>query len=101
MPERIPVTVLGATGVVGQRFVRRLSGHPWFEVRQLAASERSAGRAYRDASAWRMGGSPYAGLADRKVVACDPDAAGAPVVFSALDADVARVVEPAFAARGA
>ena len=49
---RIPVTVLGATGVVGQRIVRRLIGHPRFELQTLAASERSAGRRYGDAVHW-------------------------------------------------
>ena len=90
MADRIPVTVLGATGVVGQRFVRRLASHPWFEIRHLAASERSAGKTYREACGWRLDGAPYGGLGDRKLVASDPDAAPAPVVFSALDADAAR-----------
>jgi aspartate-semialdehyde dehydrogenase len=100
MTRRIPVTVLGATGVVGQRFVRRLANHPWFEIRHLAASEKSAGRPYREACSWRLGGTPWAGLGDQKIVAADPDAAAAPVAFSALDADVARTLEPAFASRG-
>jgi aspartate-semialdehyde dehydrogenase len=100
MADRIPVTVLGATGVVGQRFVRRLANHPWFEIRHLAASERSTGKAYRDAAAWRLDGTPYGGLGDRKLVASDPGAAPAPVVFSALDADAARTIEPAYAAKG-
>jgi aspartate-semialdehyde dehydrogenase len=101
MAERIPVTVLGATGVVGQRFVRRLANHPWFEVRHLAASERSTGKAYRDAASWRLDGAPWAGLGDRKLVPSDAEAAFAPVVFSALDAEAARTIEPAFAAKGA
>jgi aspartate-semialdehyde dehydrogenase len=101
MAERIPCTVLGATGVVGQRFVRRLANHPWFEIRHLAASERSTGKTYREAAAWRLDGAPWGGRADQKMVASDPEAAFAPVVFSALDADVARTIEPAFAAKGA
>jgi aspartate-semialdehyde dehydrogenase len=101
MGDRIPVTVLGATGVVGQRFVRRLASHPWFEVRCLAASERSAGKRYRDACAWRLPGPAYAGLGDRVLLTSDPDAAFAPVAFSALDADAARLIEPAFASKGA
>jgi aspartate-semialdehyde dehydrogenase len=101
MSTRIPVTVLGATGVVGQRFVRRLASHPWFEVRHLAASERSVGKAYREAAAWRLDGPAYAGLADSKLLPSDPDAAFSPVVFSALDTEPARTIEPAFAARGA
>ena len=65
MTTKIPVTVLGATGVVGQRFVRRLANHPLFRVEHLAASERSAGKRYRDACAWRLEGEPYGGLGDQ------------------------------------
>ena len=101
MTQRIPVTVLGATGVVGQRFVRRLARHPWFEVRHLAASEKSAGRTYATACDWRLDGEPYAGLGARPVVSAMPDACFAPVVFSALDTGPAREIEPAFAQEGA
>ena len=98
---QIPVTVLGATGVVGQRFVRRLAQHPLFELAHLAASERSRGKRYAEACAWRLGGEPYAGLADRTLEPCHPDQAFAPIVFSALDTEPARALEPAFAAAGA
>ncbi len=98
---RIPVSVLGATGVVGQRFVARLADHPQFELRQLCASERNAGKPYGEACAWRLGGEPYAGLGDRRLVECTPDAVGEPLVFSALDAAPARDLEPAFAGAGA
>lgn len=98
---RIPVSVLGATGVVGQRFVRRLVDHPWFDVRHLAASPRSAGRPYAEACAWRVPGPAYGGLGDRTVVSCTIEEAFAPLVFSALDAETAREVEPAFARAGA
>ncbi|MGE5233460.1 MAG: aspartate-semialdehyde dehydrogenase [Acidobacteriota bacterium] len=101
MTSRIPVTVLGATGVVGQRFVRRLAGHPWFEIRHLAASERSAGKTYREACAWRLPGSPYAGQGDVVLRGADPADAPAPIVFSALDAAAARQLEPRHAAAGA
>ena len=53
---RIPVAVLGATGAVGQRFVQLLADHPWFEVSELAASDRSAGKPYREAASWRLPG---------------------------------------------
>lgn len=99
--QRVPVTVLGATGVVGQRFVQRLAQHPLFQVHALAASERSAGRPYGEACTWRIGGAAHGGEAEREVTAADPDAAMAPVVFSALDTAPARAIEPAFAARGA
>ena len=99
--SRLPVTVLGATGVVGQRFVRRLAAHPWFEIRHLAASERSVGKRYAEACDWRLGGEPYAGLADQVLAPCTPEAAPAGIVFSALDTEPARSVEPRFAAAGA
>lgn len=101
MNRKLPVAVLGATGVVGQRLVRRLACHPWFELTTLAASERSAGKRYADACAWRLPGEPYAGFADRPVVACDAARIDEPLVISALDATIAREVEPALARRGA
>jgi aspartate-semialdehyde dehydrogenase len=101
MMIRIPVTVLGATGVVGQRFVRRLAGHPMFEVTRLAASDRSAGKTYRDACEWRLDGEPYGGLGDHVLLPSEPEAAMAPVVFSALDNAAAKEIEPAFARAGA
>ena len=100
MTSRIPVAVVGATGVVGQRFVRRLARHPWFEIAALAASERSAGKRYREACEWRLGGEPWAGLGDVTLVPGEPDALRAPVVFSALDAAPARSLEPALAGAG-
>lgn len=99
--SRIPVTVLGATGVVGQRFVRRLAHHPWFVIRHLAASERSAGKRYAEACEWRLGGEAYAGLGEHALVPAAPEHAAAPVVFSALDTAPAHELEPQFAARGA
>ena len=50
----IEVGILGATGMVGQQFIALLAKHPWFKVAWLGASERSAGKAYRDAAAWRL-----------------------------------------------
>jgi aspartate-semialdehyde dehydrogenase len=98
--NRIPVTVLGATGVVGQRFVRHLAAHPAFELRYVAASERSVGKTYAEACDWRLPGEPYAGFGGLKVVACDPSESPAPLVFSALDAGPARDIEPLYAAAG-
>lgn len=101
MTAKIPVTVLGATGVVGQRFVRRLANHPLFRVEHLAASERSAGKRYRDACAWRLDGEPYGGLGDQVMAEGTPEFALSPVVFSALDTAPASELEPAFAKAGA
>lgn len=98
---KIPVTILGATGVVGQRFVRRLSRHPLFEIAHLAASERSTGKRYQAACAWRLADEPYGGLGNRVLVAGHPSTAFSPVVFSALDTEPARELEPAFAKAGA
>lgn len=97
--RRIPVGVLGATGAVGQTFIRLLADHPWFEVTAVAASERSAGKRYRDAAHWLSGDmpEPVAGLT---VTACDPAIVDAPIVFSALDSDAASEVEAAFARAG-
>ena len=99
MTARIPVSVLGATGVVGQRIVRRLLGHPRFELVAVAASERSAGKRYGDALHWVEQEFPE-GLLDLTVAECTPEAAGAPIILSALDADSARRIEPAFAKAG-
>ncbi len=94
-----PVAILGATGAVGQTFLRLLAGHPWFRVTELAASERSAGRRYADATRWLEGELPDAHR-DATVLPCDPAAVTAPIVFSALDSGAAEAVEPAFAADG-
>lgn len=104
-PERsgrkLRAAVLGATGVVGQRFVRRLASHPDFELVAIAASERSVGKAYRDACSWHLDSEAYAGRGDMIVQACSPNAFEADLVFSALDTEPARDIEPAFAAAGA
>jgi aspartate-semialdehyde dehydrogenase len=96
---KIPVAVLGATGAVGQTFVQLLEHHPWFHLAAVAASERTAGRTYRDATRWILGEMPNetAGLT---VLPCEPGAFDMPVVFSALDAGVAGDIEAAFARAG-
>jgi aspartate-semialdehyde dehydrogenase len=106
MTQRTPVVVLGATGMVGQRMLTLLRGHPWFEVVALAASERSAGKLYRDACTWRLAGEPWAGFGDQQVHPCDPALLGAllngrrGVALSALDTGPARELERPFAAAG-
>jgi aspartate-semialdehyde dehydrogenase len=98
-PDRWPVAILGATGAVGQTFIRQLADHPWFEVAELAASDRSAGRPYAEAAKWLEGALPSQ-LAARTVVRCDPAEVKSPLVFSALDSGVAGEVEQAFARAG-
>src|SRR5437870_9763722 len=73
--SRIPVAVLGATGMVGQRFIELLQGHPWFELVALAASEQHGGRSYAEVTRWRLPGSemPTAAAA-LPVVTCRPKA---------------------------
>jgi aspartate-semialdehyde dehydrogenase len=97
--SRWPVAILGATGAVGQTFARLLADHPWFEVTELAASERSAGKRYAEVTRWIEGVMPDA-LRDREVLPCDPSAVRAPIVFSALDSSAAGTIEPAMAAAG-
>jgi aspartate-semialdehyde dehydrogenase len=97
--HRWNVAVLGATGAVGQTFIRLLADHPWFTVTEVAASTRSAGKRYAEAAAWLEGELP-ASVADLVVRRCDPADITAPIVFSALDSTVAGEVEPAFARAG-
>jgi aspartate-semialdehyde dehydrogenase len=99
---RIPVAVLGATGMVGQRFIELLQGHPWFELVALAASERHGGRSYAEATRWRLPGSEMPASAARlPVVACRPeDLPGVKIAFSALPAEVAGEIEDNFARAG-
>jgi len=98
--SRLSVAVLGATGAVGQTFVRLLDRHPWFRIAEVAASERSAGRSYGDAVHWLEGTLPPQ-TAALEVLPCDPAAIRSRIVFSALDASAAADVEPLFAAAGA
>lgn len=98
-PPRWPVAVLGATGAVGQAFIRLLDAHPWFDLVDVAASERSAGKRYGDAARWLEGHMP-AGVGALIVKNCTPDEITAPIVFSALDSGVAGDVEAAFARAG-
>jgi aspartate-semialdehyde dehydrogenase len=98
--RRRRVAILGATGAVGQAFIRMLVGHPWFELVALAASERSAGKPYRDAAKWVGAGDMPPFVADMTVQPCDPDRVDADIVFSALDSSAAGDAEPAFARAG-
>ncbi|HVO80108.1 MAG TPA: aspartate-semialdehyde dehydrogenase [Terriglobales bacterium] len=96
MQTKIPVGILGATGIVGQRFVQMLEHHPWFEVAWLAASDRSEGKPYGEAVRWRMKTPLPAPVAAMRVSPATPDSAPK-VVFAALDAAIAAELEPRFA----
>jgi aspartate-semialdehyde dehydrogenase len=95
----IPVGILGATGMVGQQFIALLAGHPWFKVDWLGASQRSEGKAFRDAAAWRLPGPLPEDVARRTVEAATPGRAPK-LVFSGLDSSVAGDIEAAFAQAG-
>lgn len=98
-PHRIPVAVLGATGAVGQAFVRHLANHPWFVIAEVAASERSQGKPYREAARW-LEGTLLPDVGALVVRACTPDEITSPIVFSALDSKVAGDIEETFARVG-
>lgn len=97
--EKIRVGVLGATGTVGQRFVQLLSSHPWFELVALAASERSAGKLYKDAVNWLMPTPIPESIANKTVLPCEPNLE-CNIVFSGLDSNIAGERESAFAEAG-
>ena len=99
MSAKIPVGILGATGIVGQRFVQMLEHHPWFEVAWLAASDRSEGRSYEEAARWKLPTEIPTDVARMQVSSARPD--GAPrLIFAALDASIAAELEPRFAEAG-
>lgn len=99
MSKRVPVGVLGATGAVGQKFVKLLENHPWFELTQVAASDRSAGKKYREATAWRQYTPIPESVAEQPVKPCEPGL-DCNLVFSGLDSSVAGEVEENFARAG-
>jgi aspartate-semialdehyde dehydrogenase len=97
--ERIKVGVLGATGIVGQRLVSLLAGHPWFEISELAASDRSSGNAYGDVVHWLLPSPVPEHIKRLTIKDCQPGL-DCRIIFSALPADVAREVEMDFAKAG-
>jgi aspartate-semialdehyde dehydrogenase len=98
--QPIEVGVLGATGMVGQHFVKFLQGHPWFKLTWVGASDRSAGKKYRDATSWRLNGAMPSDIADLYVNECKPGNGAPRLMFSATDASVATEIERAFAGAG-
>jgi aspartate-semialdehyde dehydrogenase len=97
--SRIDVGILGATGAVGQQFIALLAKHPWFRVAWLGASQRSGGKAYRDATLWRLASSLPDEVGRLQVDAAVPGRAPR-LVFSGLDSSVAGEIEGAFAQAG-
>ena len=107
--ERRNVGILGATGAVGQRFIQLLADHPWFEITWLAASDRSAGKTYADACKWRLDTPLPERIAKMVLQPNVPEGAARAangestlprIIFSSIDSDIAKELEPRFAAAG-
>src|ERR1700733_13118191 len=97
--NRIPVGILGATGMVGQQFVKFLQNHPWFDITWMGASDRSAGKPYREATSWRLDGAMPDAVRHLPVQECKP--LNAPrLMISAMDPSVATEIEREFAQAG-
>src|SRR4030066_1537384 len=96
------VAILGATGAVGQRYIQLLQSHPWFQIEVLAASERSAGKRYRDACNWVIESNLPKEIGEMTVADTTVDsvskAGKVDLVFSSLPGDLAGPVESEFAA---
>ncbi|HWW75406.1 MAG TPA: aspartate-semialdehyde dehydrogenase [Pyrinomonadaceae bacterium] len=99
MAQKYRVGILGATGTVGQRFIQLLEGHPQFELTALAASDRSRGKTYGEACAWRLPGDMPEGVRGMKVEAIEPPL-DCEIVFSSLPGEIARETEEGFARAG-
>lgn len=99
MNKKISVGILGATGSVGQKFIELLSNHPWFEITNVAASDRSAGKKYKDATNWNMASMLPEKIGNMIVQPCIPDLESK-IVFSGLDSSVAGEIEENFARAG-
>src|SRR5580693_4045662 len=100
MMKPMEVGILGATGMVGQHFIRFLEGHPWFRLTWLGASDRSAGKKFREATAWRLDGVMPDDVADLVVSDSKPGNSVPKLLFSAMDSSVATEIERAFAEAG-
>ena len=99
MQKKIEAGILGATGMVGQHFVKFLQNHPWFDLKWVGASELSTARKYREATSWRLDGVMPEAVRDLTVEECRPGHAPR-LLFSAMDASVATEIERAFAEAG-
>jgi aspartate-semialdehyde dehydrogenase len=96
---KINVAILGATGAVGQRFIQLLANHPYFQVAEIAASDRNVGKRYADATHWVLPGAPPTDVANMTLLGLDATFKS-PVIMSALPGDVAKTLEPTLAAAG-
>jgi aspartate-semialdehyde dehydrogenase len=99
MTKKLRVGILGATGMVGQRFIQLLENHPQFEIAALAASDRSQGKPFQEACTWRLAGEMPASVKSMKVAAPEPPL-DCELIFSSLPGDIARDGEGAFARAG-
>jgi aspartate-semialdehyde dehydrogenase len=97
--SKLPIGILGATGMVGQRYIQLLENHPWFEVAWVAASDRSSGKTYGEAANWRLDTPCPKRIAGMTVRPADPEDAPK-VIFASVDAAYARELEPRFAEAG-
>ncbi|MBC8031727.1 MAG: aspartate-semialdehyde dehydrogenase [Pyrinomonadaceae bacterium] len=101
MSKKLRVGILGATGMVGQRFIQLLENHPQFEITALAASDRSQGKSFQEACTWRLAGEMPAFVKSMTVAAPEPPL-DCELVFSSLPGEggLARESEGAFARAG-
>jgi len=104
MQKKLEIGILGATGMVGQRFIQLLEEHPWFQITWLAASDRSSGKKYEEAAKWRLDTPCPERIAKMIISPAEPvspaGVAAPKIIFAALDSDIAREMEPKFAAAG-
>jgi len=99
MKNKFPIGILGATGMVGQRYIQLLERHPWFEITWLAASDRSSGKTYGEAAKWRLDTPLPERIAKMTISPAEPEAAPK-IIFASIDAAIAQELEPRFAAAG-
>src|SRR5260221_10857483 len=97
--RKLNVAVLGATGAVGQRFIQLLENHPWFNVAEVVASDRSAGKPYREACRWVLAGRPPADVAEVEALTLDAPLRS-PLAVSPLPLELPNTLNPPMAAAG-
>jgi aspartate-semialdehyde dehydrogenase len=97
--HKLPVAILGATGTVGQKFITLLNDHPYFEIAELVASDRSAGKTYTSACSWKQNTPIPERIGDMEIRGLN-DSLSSPILFSGLDSSVAGEAESRFAAEG-